>query len=206
MVSEKKLIYYFGQYKDRKMNNYVFIGPPGSGKGTMAKKMVEEFGYLHLSTGDLIRNEQKKGTPLGKLANELIDQGNFLPDKVVIEMFQNFILDNPVDVGYIFDGFPRTPEQTKHFSAFLLKARIPFTAAVYFNLPPHISLERLLKRAEIENRKDDTRDVIEHRLRIYDSKTKPILKFFEDRGKLIQVDANGTVDEQYKRLKSALNL
>jgi len=188
------------------MNNYVFIGPPGAGKGTMAKKMAEEFGYTHLSTGDLIRNEQQKGSALGKLADQLIDQGNLLPDKVVIEMFQNFILDNPTKVGYIFDGFPRTPEQAKHFSAFLLKARIPFTNAVYLDLPPHVSLARLLKRAEIEDRKDDTKETIQHRLRVYDAKTKPILKFFHDRGKLLTIDAQGTPEEQYARLKDALEL
>ena len=186
------------------MKNYVFIGPPGAGKGTIATKMVEEGGYIHLSTGDLIRQEQKNGTKIGKLADRLIDQGNFLPDIVMIDIFQQFIAKNPTDVGYIFDGYPRTSEQAKHFNAFLLKSKIPFTQAIYFDVTPAESMKRLLKRAETEGRKDDNKATIKHRLGVYDAMTKPVLKFFADRGYLTRVDSSGTIEDQYSGLKKAI--
>ena len=188
------------------MNNYVLIGPPGAGKGTLAKMMADEFGYIHLSTGELIRSEQAKDSPLGQLATKIIDQGNLLPDKLMIEIFQTFISENPTKTGYVFDGFPRTPEQAKHFTAFLLKSRIPFNAAVNLDVPAKVSTDRLLKRAELEDRKDDTPEVIKHRLGVYNARTKPVLKFFHDRGKLITVDGQGSPEEAYERLKDALAL
>lgn len=188
------------------MKNIILLGMPGSGKGTMGKKLVEEFGFTHLSTGDLIRDEQKKKTKIGLLADRLINQGNFLPDQVIIQMFQQFIQDNPTDVGYIFDGYPRTKDQAKHLHAFLLKSKIPLTAAVYLELDQLQAVLRLLKRAEIEGRKDDTKPVIEKRIGIYKAKTFPLVKFFSDMNKLVRVESGGNIDEQYVKLKTALGL
>lgn len=194
------------QQQTQLMKSYVFIGPPGSGKGTMAKKLSEDYGFIHLSTGDLIRQHQEVGDKIGQLADRLIDSGNFLPDEIVIQMFQEFIKNNPTDVGYIFDGFPRNSQQAKHFNAFLLKSQIPFGGAIHFELSEKTAQERLSKRAEVEGRKDDTPEVIKHRFGVYNHNTKPVLKFFNDRRKLINVDASGNVDSQYERLKDAIEL
>ena len=179
---------------------------PGAGKGTMGKRLVEEFGFIHLSTGDLIRAEQEKQSKIGLLANRLIDQGNFLPDNITIQLFQQFIKDNPTDIGYIFDGYPRTKEQAKHLHAFMLKSRMPLTSVVYLELDQMAAVNRLLKRAEIESRKDDTKPVIEKRIEIYKQKTFPLIKFFDDMSKLERIDASGDPDLQYARLKTQLGL
>ena len=179
---------------------------PGSGKGTMGKKLVEEFGFIHLSTGDLIRAEQEKKSKIGLLADRLIDQGNFLPDNIIIQLFQQFIKDNPTDIGYIFDGYPRTKEQAKHLHAFMLKSRMPLTTVVYLELEQMDAVHRLLKRADIEGRKDDTKPVIEKRIEIYKHKTFPLIKFFGDMSKLTRVDASGDIDTQYATLKKALDI
>lgn len=186
------------------MKSYVFIGPPGSGKGTMAKKLVKDHGFVHLSTGDLIRHHQKIGDKVGKLADRLSDQGKFLPDEIVIQMFQEFIRNNPTEVGYIFDGFPRNSQQAKHFNAFLLKSQIHFGGAIHFKLNDKVAQERLKSRAEKEGRKDDSPEVIKARFGIYKAQTKPVLKFFSDRRKLINVDASGDIDQQYEKLSAVI--
>lgn len=188
------------------MQNYTLVGMPGSGKGTMAKKLEEDYGFVHLSMGELIRQEQVKGSKIGILGKKLSDNGLFLPDSIVIQMFQQFIADNPTDVGYIFDGFPRNREQVKHFNAFLLKSKIPFSGAIYLDLDKKEAVRRLALRAEKENRKDDTPDLIKDRIVTFEKETKPILEFFQNRGKLIVVDAKGSIEEQYETLKKGMEI
>jgi len=192
--------------KNKKMQNIILLGMPGSGKGTMGKMLVEEFGFIHLSTGDLIRAEQEKKSKIGLLADRLIDQGNFLPDQVVIQMFQKFIYDNPTSIGYVFDGYPRTKDQAKNLHAFLLKSKMPLTAAVYLELEKMEAVERILKRAKIEGRKDDKKPVIENRVELYKKMTLPLVKFFDDMKKLVRVDSSGTAAEHYIKLKTALGI
>jgi adenylate kinase len=188
------------------MQNYILLGMPGSGKGTMGKKLIEEFEFIHLSTGDLIRAEQANKTKIGLLADRMSDQGQFLPDQIIIQMFQQFVKDNPTDIGYVFDGYPRTKEQAKHLHAFMLKSRLPLTSVVYLEIEKLDAVNRLLKRADIEGRKDDTKPVIEKRIEIYKSKTFPLIKFFDDMKKLVRVDGGGEIEEQYDRLKKAMEI
>lgn len=188
------------------MKNYILLGMPGSGKGTMAKKLVEEFGFVHLSTGDIIRAEQKAETKIGKLADKLIDQGNFLPDEIIIELFQKFIINNPTQVGYLLDGYPRSKSQAKHVHAFFLKRKLPLDGVIYLDLPQLDAVLRLLNRAKIEGRKDDTKPAIEKRIELYKAKTLPLVEYFENMGKLYRIDASCSVEQEYANIKMALGL
>jgi len=162
------------------MKNIILIGPPGAGKGTQAKILAQKYGYVHISTGDLIREEQVKDTAIGKLAKRLIDQGNFLPDEITIQIVKQKILDNINVPGFIFDGFPRTVEQAKALDFFLINRKTPINNVLFFELADEVIKSRIEERSKTENRADDNSSVIETRIHNYKTKTVPIKDYYQD--------------------------
>lgn len=162
------------------MKNIVLIGPPGAGKGTQAKLLSNKHGYIHVSTGDLIREEQKKDTAIGQLATKLIDQGNFLPDEITIQIVKQKVIDNPNASGFIFDGFPRTVEQAKALDFFLTNRQTPISNVLVFELSDEIVKKRIEDRSKKENRADDAPEVIQTRIHNYKTKTEPIKDYYQN--------------------------
>ena len=162
------------------MKNIVLIGPPGAGKGTQAKLLSNKHGYIHISTGDLIREEQKKDTAIGQLATKLIDQGNFLPDEITIQIVKQKVIDNPSATGFIFDGFPRTVEQAKALDFFLTHRQTPISNVLVFELSDEVVKKRIEDRSKKENRVDDSPEVIQTRIHNYKTKTEPIKDYYQN--------------------------
>ncbi len=162
------------------MKNIILIGPPGAGKGTQAKLLSANLGLIHISTGDLIREEQEKDTKIGKLATQLSDQGNFLPDNIVISMVKQKIIDNPHSAGFIFDGFPRTVDQAKSLDEFLNNRKTPINKIVLLNISDSIIKQRISERAEKENRSDDKPEIIQTRINNYKKQTMPVINYYKD--------------------------
>ena len=192
------------------MNNIILMGPPGAGKGTQSKLICEKLGLIHLSTGDLIREEQANNTKIGKLATQLADQGNFLPDNIVTTIVKQKIIDNPNATGFIFDGFPRTVDQAKALDDFLIARKTPISKIVLLEIAPEVIKERIMARAESENRPDDTPEVIETRINNYVSKTMPVINYyksshlFTNQRSIVSLDASKTKEEVFVELESNL--
>lgn len=192
------------------MKNIILIGPPGAGKGTQAKMIAENLGLIHISTGDLIREEQKNDTKIGKYATQLIDKGHFLPDAIVIQMVKQKIIDNPTAEGFIFDGFPRTVDQAKTLDEFLNLRKTPINKVILLETDNEIIVKRITERAAIENRPDDSPEVIQTRIDAYNKQTVPVLNYFKDgylfagnRG-IDSVDASKTKEEIFTNISTIL--
>lgn len=162
------------------MKNIILIGPPGAGKGTQAKLISSKLGLIHISTGDLIREEQMKDTKIGKLATQLIDNGNFLPDNVVITMVKQKIIDNSNAAGFIFDGFPRTVDQAKSLDEFLNARKTPINKIILMDLDDTIVKKRIMERSRNENRADDKPEVIQTRINNYKKQTIPVISYYKN--------------------------
>ncbi len=194
------------------MSNYVNIilfGPPGAGKGTQSTFLKEKYGLKHISTGDLIRKETQDETPLAaKLRALHLKEGELAPDWIVIGMVKNFILANPDVPGFLFDGFPRTIEQAKALDLMLTEARnTSITRLILLDVPRHVLIERLQKRAIIENRPDDQDiEVIEMRLNIYSDVTEPIQSYYAIQKKVSIVNGNQDQSLVSEDLTSIMNL
>ena len=174
------------------MKYYILFGPPGAGKGTQAKQIVEKYHYLHLSTGDLLRQEMAAGTELGKKAAELINRGDLVPDEVVEGMIRNKIASNRDVAGFLFDGFPRTIAQAEALDAMLT--------------PDELVYERILHRAQIEGRKDDTdRSIIENRIATYHDKTEPLISYYKGHGNYREIQGNDTIENVFTALCGILD-
>lgn len=183
------------------MKYYILFGPPGAGKGTQAALLVEKFNYLHISTGDLLRQEIEMGTETGLLAKRLIDNGNLVPDEVVEGMIKSQIENNPQVKGFIFDGFPRTVAQAGALDRMLADRGQSVTGVLSLMISDAMVKERIRHRAKIENRADDTSDtIIETRIKNYHAKTEPLISFYSNCGKYHEVDGDGTVDEIFGRI------
>lgn len=162
------------------MLNIILIGPPGSGKGTQAKQISQQFNLKHLSTGDILRNEVKNQTPLGIQAKAIMDRGELVSDEIVVGMIKNFI-ENTKDVeGFLYDGFPRTVAQAESLNAMLKGKNMVVNAILFMDAPEQVFIERLQKRAEIEGRTDDADiNVIRKRMAEYYEKTFPVKEYYE---------------------------
>ena len=178
------------------MKYYILFGPPGAGKGTQAAKLVEKYNLLHISTGDLLREEIKKGTPLGKEAAALIEKGNLVPDAVVEGMIKEQFASCGDVRGFILDGFPRTTAQAEHLDAIVGEAGGEVTAVVSIMIPDLVVKERIRHRALIEGRKDDTSDeIIETRIKNYHAKTEPVIAYYNAKGKYHEIGGVGQVEQ-----------
>ena len=182
----------------------VLLGPPGAGKGTQAARLAERFGVPAISTGDLFRANIKGGTPLGRTVQEYTSRGALVPDSVTNDMVRDRLAQDDATEGFLLDGYPRNVAQVGELDAILADAGLTLDLAVEITADADIVAERLLKRAEIEGRDDDTEDVIRHRLDVYAAETAPIARVYAERGLLVQVDGIGDVDAVTERLAAAI--
>lgn len=182
----------------------VLLGPPGAGKGTQAARLAERFGVPAISTGDIFRANIKGGTPLGRTVQEYTSRGALVPDSVTNDMVRDRLAQDDVTEGFLLDGYPRNVAQVDELDVILADAGLTLDLAVEITADPDIVAERLLKRAEIEGRDDDTEDVIRHRLDVYAEETAPIARVYAERGLLVQVDGIGDVDAVTERLVAAI--
>lgn len=187
----------------------VLLGPPGAGKGTQAARLAERLGVEAISTGDIFRANIKGETELGKLAQSYTSKGELVPDEVTNAMVRDKLGSKIVDgkaseLGFILDGYPRNVAQVHELDAILADLGIALDGALEITADNDVVTERLLKRAEIEGRADDTEPVIRHRLSVYAEQTAPISAVYAERGKLVEVDGIGEVDEVTARLELAL--
>ena len=195
------------------MKILIIFGPPGAGKGTQAAMLSKSLGYLHLSTGQMFRDAVKSGSELGKKVKKVIDAGHLVSDKMTSDIIDSFFSKNKnlgtarqtcQVPGIILDGYPRNVNQCymmDNFSKkYSLELEIINLTADYKEL-----VKRLLKRAEIEKRKDDTEEIIKTRLRIYEKDTAPILDYYKDKIKICNVNGLGTIEEVNKRIMNSIS-
>jgi len=177
------------------MTNIVLFGAPGSGKGTQAKLIAEKFGFDHVSTGDLFRYEISNKTPLGLKAQEIINRGNLCPDDVTLGMLNNHIQKHADSKGFIFDGVPRTVNQAQMLDDKSLFKDLNIDMVLYLYVEMDEVERRILKRAEIENRADDTPETVKSRVANFFEQTMPLVDYYEKQGKLIKL--NGMQDIEH---------
>ena len=183
----------------------VFIGPPGSGKGTQAKRLLSYLGIPHLSTGDLLRAAKHDDTSLGRLAAQYIDHGRLVPDPLVLAMVGEKLNEPQFAKGCLFDGFPRTIQQAKSLDESLNQRKQPLTMALELKADENELVARMLKRAAAEKRADDTPETLTQRMDIYRKQTAPLLDYYRGQGKLISLDGMGTPDEVFARIRAAVD-
>ena len=209
----------------------VLLGAPGSGKGTQAKKLMADRNIPQVSTGDMLRQAIANGTRFGLQAKALIDAGNLAPDEVVLGIIRERIGQPDAENGFILDGFPRTTQQALDLEELLDELGTPLNMAVLLNIDFDILMKRLTGRrtcsrtgkllnvyfssaeeldectrsgGELVQREDDNEVTISNRLDVYRERTEPLIDFYESRGKLVKIDAEGRIDEVYTRLTAAL--
>lgn len=178
------------------MIHLILFGPPGAGKGTQSKTLIDKYHLIHLSTGDMLRGHLAAQTALGKEAAHYVNQGLLVPDQVVIDMIKDQIESNPNAHGFIYDGFPRTIEQAAKLDELLATRGQQINLMIALDLPDSLIHGRMRKRAEVENRTDDADDqVIATRIATYHQKTKPLLDYYNAQNKCKMVDGAPSIDE-----------
>ena len=190
--------------KRRTMLNIALFGPPGAGKGTQAKRIVEKYNLAHLSTGDMIRKEISEGTELGKMAQDIINRGELLSDEFVVKLIENSMAASKGVNGFLFDGFPRTVAQAEILDQMLEKEGTPLNGLICINVPFEELKRRMLERAKIEGRADDNEEVIERRFREYNDKTVHVANHYRQKGVHIDVEGNCPVEEVFCSITKAI--
>ena len=171
----------------------LLIGPPGSGKGTQGELLADRFHLAHIAAGDLLRAEVEAGTPRGKEAADFLDRGELVPDELVIELLMPVIVASLEGNGYVLDGFPRSVGQALVARRMAEEVGATPDAVIYLDASRDVLVERILARAEIEGRSDDTAEVVHNRLEVFDEATRPLIDYYRSRGLLHVV--NGDLSE-----------
>ena len=187
------------------MLNIILFGPPGAGKGTQSEKLIARFGLIHLSTGDLLRSEIANNTTLGLEAKKFMDQGQLVPDAVVIGMIESKLQSNSQAAGFIFDGFPRTVAQAEALDNLLNGHGKPISRMIALEVPQDELISRLVKRGESSGRSDDTEEVIYKRITEYENKTRPVADHYQKQDKFTSVSGIGSIDEIFERICDVAN-
>lgn len=189
------------------MLNIILFGPPGAGKGTQSEKIIEKYDLIHISTGDLFRKHIGEGTDLGKLAQEIIDDGNLMPDELVIRMVEAKINDHPDARGFIFDGFPRTVAQAKALDEMLDKQKMPIKRMLALEVDDQELRTRLRLRAKTSGRADDQSDEkINNRINIYKRETIPVADYYNMKGKYAGINGIGRIEDIFNHICMTIDL
>ncbi len=188
------------------MLNIVLFGPPGAGKGTQAEKLQQKYGLLHLSTGEVIRDEMNRGTELGRLAARQMEGGRLASDELVLGIIENYIEAHRSAPGVIFDGFPRTLPQAEAFDRMLSRVGAEVSVMLALEVPDEVVIERILTRGKTSGRADDQSiDTIRNRIEVYDRQTAVVADFYKKQNKFRAVEGVGTIDEIFDRLCAVIN-
>ena len=188
------------------MKNIVIFGAPGSGKGTQSDMMIEKYGFGHISTGDVLRNEIKNGTELGKTAQRFIDQGQLIPDELMIDIlasvYDSFGREHK---GVIFDGFPRTIPQAEALKKMLSERGDKVAAMIELDVPEDELMKRLILRGQQSGRADDNEETIKKRLVVYHSQTQPLIEWYKHEGLHHHIDGLGTLERIFADIRSVID-
>ena len=188
------------------MFNLILFGPPGSGKGTQSDRLVEKYGLVHLSTGNLLREEIANKTPLGKEAKKFMDHGQLVPDEVVIGMVDSFFDKHKGVTGILFDGFPRTVAQAQALDKLLALKKTDIALVLAMEVTEEELVKRLLNRGKTSGRPDDTHeDVIRKRFAVYTNETSPVADYYKKARKFKSIHGEGSVDEINAALRQAID-
>lgn len=183
------------------MFNIILFGPPGSGKGTQSEKLIDKYGLIHLSTGNLLREEIANKTKLGLEAKKFMDNGQLVPDSVVIGMIRSALAHNPKAKGFLFDGFPRTVAQSEALDELLAENRSEINVVLALEVGEEELVERLLNRGKTSGRSDDiNEDVIRARITEYENKTSPVAEYYAQFDKVVRIKGEGDVEEIFDAL------
>jgi adenylate kinase len=187
------------------MYNLVLFGPPGAGKGTQSEMIIEKFNLTHISTGDLFRKHLGEGTEQGKLAQKYMDEGNLVPDEVVIKMVELKITSDNNSDGFIFDGFPRTVTQAKALDELLDKQGTEISGMILLDVDEFELINRIMLRGKSSGRSDD-QDInkVNNRIKVYKKETLPVATYYEEQGKLNKIVGVGSVDNIFSDISEVI--
>ncbi len=189
------------------MLNIVIFGAPGSGKGTQSDKIIEHYKLFHISTGDVLRDNIRRGTDLGKTAKGYIDQGQLVPDELIIDILAQVLDENKENAreGVIFDGFPRTIPQAEALERLLADRGMQVDAVVGLEVPEEELIKRILLRGKMSGRADDNEETARKRLEVYHNQTSPLKAYYEEQGKYRSINGLGTIDGIFELIKEQLD-
>jgi adenylate kinase len=181
---------------------WILLGPPGSGKGTQAKRLADKYQVAHISTGDMLRAEVAAGTTLGRQAQAFMDRGDLVPDTLILEMIRQRLKELGPTPGFVLDGFPRTTQQADGLCKMLRGMSSELDRAILVDVSDDEILKRLLGRARLEGRTDDESGVVLHRLEVYRKQTAPLIAYYERLGLLTRVNGEQSIDGVFGELQS----
>lgn len=176
------------------MYNLILFGPPGSGKGTQSLRIAEKYNLVHTSTGDIFRREIRNGSPLGIKVQSIIEKGELVPDDLLVDILRSALQQTGSAGGYVLDGFPRTLRQAEDLDKLLKETGESVSMVLALDVDEEEVVTRLLKRAQLEGRKDDTEDVIRNRMKVYHAQTRPLMEYYRSQGKFTSIPGVGSVD------------
>lgn len=189
------------------MLNIVIFGAPGSGKGTQSDKIIENYKLFHISTGDVLRDNIRRGTDLGKTAKGYIDQGQLVPDELIINILAQVLDENKdkASEGVIFDGFPRTIPQAEALEQLLADRGTRIDAVVGLEVPEEELIKRILLRGQMSGRADDNEETARKRLEVYHNQTSPLKAYYEEQGKYRAINGLGSIDDIFASISETLD-
>ena len=189
------------------MLNIVIFGAPGSGKGTQSDKIIENYKLYHISTGDVLRDNIRRGTELGKIAKGFIDQGQLVPDELIIDILAQVLDENKdkASEGVIFDGFPRTIPQAEALEQLLADRGTKIDAVVGLEVPEEELIKRILLRGQMSGRSDDNEETARKRLDTYHNQTSPLKAYYEHQGKYRAINGMGSIDDIFQSISDTLD-
>jgi adenylate kinase len=189
------------------MLNIILFGPPGAGKGTQSEKIIDKYKLTHIATGDLFRKHLGEGTDLGKLAQKYMDEGNLVPDEVVIGMVDEKIKETKANSsGYIFDGFPRTVPQAKALDTLLEEKGEKIAGMIALDVPEEELKSRIKERGKTSGRADDQNEAkIENRIKVYKEETLPVANYYDGENKYVKIQGVGTIEEIFTKISNEID-
>lgn len=187
------------------MLNIVLFGAPGTGKGTQSGLVIEKYKLIHISTGDLLRDAIKNGTPLGKLAKFYIDNGQLVPDSIILKEVYHKAMTHNSAPGFVFDGFPRTIAQASTLDKMLEKKNVPINMVFYLEVDEEELYKRIMHRARMSGRTDDNEDTVRKRIKVYNEQTFPLLNYYKQQGKCIQIDGMHDIDAVFGQIQKHID-